>query len=534
MTRSFSRACTIGALLALGAGAAHAEDGPAALPTQAPQPTPEAEQAVKAQVTPRAPLGYDPLLQFSFDGIELKVPISMAERVELVSDIPLDADGTSLTTDPAFDAQVRLAANLNTRHKLKPVRLVLDYEHDLLTGLHAGGAADPSLGLDLPYEGKVESQLRKASAQLDLGYHVHFLGGYTTSHWGMGLLANDGAHGWTPGSALFIDPRGGDRVLRGAMILGPLTDSKLALIVGMDDVQLDDQMLQGDDVFQGLAALVYNFGEPTRRAGIYAVSRSQSTPDGKKTNVGVVDIEGQWSGELADGSVNLDLQTEAAFIFGSTTLAPSIEFEEHDVRQFAWAGRAGVNFGSYGFWLDALWASGESNLDDDAQTGFRADPNYPMGLLMHRAVVSAQTSRAPITASDPDLVGLPSPDLDRIPTRGAVTNTVSLFPRAWVRFLDHIELYGGPLVAFADQPPSDPLQTRLGGGTPHGALGGASGSFLGTELDLGLRAWIPLDTAELMIGAEGGYLMPGDAFQDAQGQTMDPVQGARLTARLRL
>lgn len=507
----------------------------AATPSLAQEPEPNPAAALKANASASGSiekLGYHPLFQFAFGGMELEFPLRATERLETVSDIPIDASGGQWSGDPAWNTQVRVGARLDTKYALAPLHALAEFEMDVLTGQHAGGALAPELGVDLPASGDTDSQLRKAMLRLDFGYHVHLMGGAMTSHWGMGLLANDGAHGGEFGSAQFLDPRGGDRVLRGMLLLGPVGDGKWAFAAAADKV-LDDDILVGDDeAQQAVVSVIYGFGEQ-RHAGIYAVARQQEAQDGKITNVGVLDAEGTYHRDLGGGH-QIDLQTEVALIFGSTDLAPSVDYPEHDVLQFGGAARFGYHIDNFGLWMDLVYASGDNNLDDDRQTGFKMDPNFPQGLLLHRYVMAAQSGRAPLTAGNPDLVGVAAEDLDRFSTRGSITNTLSLFPRLYGTFWDRLEVYGGPLVALSDRDMVDPLETRLAGGQPRNALGGKPGAYLGTELDAGMRYRLFLSSAEVLLGVEGGVFLPGSAFEDAQGESMDNVSGGRAYLRLRL
>jgi hypothetical protein len=56
---------------------------------------------------------------------------------------------------------------------------------------------------------------------------------------------------------------------------------------------------------------------------------------------------------------------------------------------------------------------------------------------------------------------------------------------------------------------------------------------LGVEADLGLRGQLLLGGVELMLGAEGGALMTGPAFEDEQGEGLGTIYGGRLIAQLR-
>ncbi|MGK0361837.1 MAG: hypothetical protein ACI9U2_004155 [Bradymonadia bacterium] len=184
--------------------------------------------------------------------------------------------------------------------------------------------------------------------------------------------------------------------------------------------------------------------------------------------------------------------------------------------------------------VDVVYASGDADAGDGIQSGFRADPNFDQGLLLFPYLVAATSGRATHTAADPRLVGYPAEDLDRLPTDGAVTNTVSVFPRFWARPVRNLEIYGGALFAFGALPNADPLQSRLNGGDPSSAFGGASGNYLGTEVDLGLRYRVLLAGTELVLGAEGGVFTPGDAFEDAEGSRRGAATGGRLLVRYTL
>lgn len=510
-----------------------------------------------------APPQYVPLLDFKPSRMVLSFPLSVAARGEMVGGFPVDADGTRYDPKPTLNPQLRVGGRWSSEKELAPIRLVVTGEADLLTGGVLGGAApvgpftpyddDPDEA-DLPPELRgayiaqrganfenadfeneddaAETELRKAFLQLDVGYHIHLMGGVMTSHWGMGLVANDGAHGWTPGSALFVDPRGGDRTLRGMLVLGAFTDAKIAVAVGIDralDNPLltdDDSTLPGDEASGGIASIILGAQEPNN-VGIYGVLRTVEAPDGRETSVRAVDIAGAKHFPVADGS--LSLEAEGALIWGDTELGPSIYFAKHDVLQLAAAARGILDMVDWGTALDFVYASGDGSFDDLEQNAFRADVNFPLGLIAHRYVLAAQTARGVVTASDPTLTGVPAENLDRVPTRGAVSNTVAVFPRGLYRPMPELELFAGPLFMFTVEPVLDPFRTRLAGGGARNALDGASGNYLGTELDIGLRYRRLLGTTEATLGIEGGVFLPGSALDDVAGETMESVAAGRLT-----
>lgn len=455
-------------------------------------------------------------------------------RLASATSFAVDADLNEFAPDLVINTLARVGLRFDSQKDWAPVRLLVEYEHDLFTGPVYGGGPDqgpPSLYApdSLGYE---EQAIRKAFARLSVGPYVTFGGGFTTSHWGLGLLANDGNHRFDPKKPNFVDPRGGDVVARAMLATGPLTDAALIVFAAYDDVWSDDVLFPGDEAFQAVGGVALGAGLPWG-AGVYGVYREQTAADGDLTKVGVIDVHGRYKHEI-DKTMSFEVEAEGAIIFGTTTLAPTVEFPEHDVLQLAGTLRASFDAGIAGAIMDVTYASGDRNLDDAAQNAFKADINFEQGLLLYRTVLAAQTARYPVTASNPDLIGVPAEDLDRLPTRGNLTNTVALFPRGWVRPVDGLTIYGGPLIAFGEVDQVDPLRTRLAGGAPRNAFDQSAGTYLGTEVDLGARFRMLVHGVELEVGAEGGVLVPGDAFETASGDPLDPIYGGRLMLGLAL
>ncbi len=323
---------------------------------------------------------------------------------------------------------------------------------------------------------------------------------------------------------------------------GPHTPAGLVAAVAIDQVLDDDSLLLGqeqglkaardDHATQGSGSL--SIGQPgSTWAGVYVALRNQKTSDGRELVVTAYDAAGTLKRTVLEtGTLTLGL--EAAFLAGRTTLGGTPSFPEQQVRQLGLLTRNGLDLGRFGFALDGAFASGDRNADDVAQNAFRADPNADMGLLLFRHVLAAQTARGAFVAGDPALVGVPVPGLERLPTRGALTNTLAIFPRAFVRPVDGVEVYGGVLFAWSAVALSDPFNTRLAGGSLRNALDGRPGGLLGLEFDVGARTRLLFHGTELMVGLEGGLLMPGGSFHTADGKTMGTVTGGRLLLGYRL
>ncbi len=483
---------------------------------------------------------YAPLLDARvWRGVRVEVPLSLAGRGENVSAFALDRAGTATGGGATLSPRARLGLRVTGDEAWAPLTLLAEYEQDLPTGTLG---ATPATGLGMPGSDAVATQLRKASLRVGYGNKVVVGGGVMTSHFGLGLLANDGDHGWEPGSARFADPRGGDRVLRGFIASGPHTPLGLVVSLGVDRVLDDDSLLlaeelgtkagTGDAATQVIGSAT--IGRPGRSwAGVYVAHRDQRAADGRTLAVTAVDGSATTRRTLWEGAV-LSLGAEAAFIAGDTTLTGTPTFPTQAVRQLGLAARGGLDLGTWGAALDGVYASGDRNVDDGSQNAFRVDPNFELGLLMFRQVLAAQTGRAVAVAGDPQLVGAPVPGLERVPTRGAVTNTLAVFPRLFVRPIQGLEVYGGVLLAWSAMPLVDPFNTRVSGGSVRNALDGRPSGWLGTEYDAGARVRGMVAGVELSVGVEGGVFVPGGAFRNASGTMMGPVVGGRGVLGVRL
>lgn len=487
--------------------------------------------AIAAEGASQAPEGNSksPLLEATGQAGRLTASLETRISAEQVSAIPVDASGATFEAGALLRSRIRPGLVWSTERTIAPFFAKVELEADL----HEGTFYDePTLfGPGYPGTDDAEMSVRKAALTLSVGGLLNVTGGYLTSHWGLGLMANDGAHGWKPGSANFTHEVGGDRVLRAMVSTSPIPGMGLMAAAAYDVVQHDDAMLEGDEASQWVGALVYGMGKPNT-AGVYVVSRYQESAAGAETEVVAVDVMGM--GELPLGNMKLHLATEAAMVMGGTKLGPNAVHPEHDIFSVGAVVKAGLQLERWGLWLDVAYASGDQNADDGQVNAFKADPNFQQGLILHRYMMAAQTARAPHTASNPDLVGVPADDLDRIPTRGAFTNTVSVFPRVWWRPVSALELYGGALIALSPAYVSDPLESRLAGGVPTNALGGAPGSYLGAELDAGVRWNVNLEGLHLGAALEAGLFLPGDAFLDPEENAPDPVSAARFTLTGRL
>jgi hypothetical protein len=479
------------------------------------------------EATPVPTRGYGPLLGWEPLKTRIEIPLSVVGRLEGTGDYPVDFDRktghhTVLDGGLSGNLQFRLGLTLDARNLLAPFGIRVEYEHDLVTGVIAG---KPELAGDgLPNAGGLDHQLRKARGRVSLGSILHLAAGVATMHWGMGLIENDGAHGWRPGSARFTDPRGGDRTARVSLATGPLTRVGLYGALGYDWIRGDDLLLEGDRARRVFGTITVGHGASST-AGIHGVWRRQTAADGDVTEAATVDLYGGVSVAVTE-LLRLGLELEGALVFG---VARSDAGAERDVLQVGFALRASVEQnGRVGAVLDFLYASGDDSSNDDQLRAFKPDPNFELGILLYRHLLAAHTGRA--TARDPGLLVRPPEDLKRFPSRGAAENTVAIFPRVWWRATAFLEVYGGPLFAFTAAALADPKMSRLSGGVPRNGFDAAPGRFLGAELDVGTRLEAVVGGTQCALAAELGVVLPGGAFETRDGVGMDAVLGGRLIA----
>ena len=468
------------------------------------------------------------------DANAMTLSIALTGRVggQYNSGFRVDPAGTTSNSGIEYTSRIRVTAQADSQ----------DGDHRwTVNGLLAVDAIDGTLSGGPTLEG---DQLPGASADAvvlnDAWVGVHYgklFGvrvGAMTSQWGTGLVANDGGHGMTLArNDWFTQTRASDRVLRAMVHSMPFATSEtsplrgLMLIASVDKVLDDDTATatKGQDARQVVGAARFYLAEK-RWFGLYYVRRWQHNDaladvnPGKDLRVHVLDAALDLDWRDTATRQGLRLEAEIAGILGDTSLSPTPEYPRHDVQQlgaFARATYAGVADTGLTLQLDGGYFSGDSNIDDGKIQGFHADRNFRQGLVLFDRVLAWQTGRARLSASNPNLVGVPAEDLDRLASQGSVFDAITVYPKVGYRIVPWLEVYGGALLAWAPVPLVDPYSTRTqGGGQPYNFAGQkADGHYLGTEIDLGVRAtWKLADPwkAAVQIGVEQGILLPGGAL----------------------
>jgi hypothetical protein len=369
--------------------------------------------------------------------------------------------------------------------------------------------------------------------------------GQQGSHWGMGILANDGDH-----PTLFDDYRRGSIVERLLYATTPLGEgTPLVLALGGDLVFQDAtaDLLSGDRAFEAFGAVMYR----TRSAeiGVYGVGRHQErnaqsvdtyTPYLETLTAGAVDLAGRFDAPVPGSKTGfLYGQMEAAMIFGSTTfirgawgqtLDPTAPQPSELIRSYGGAATLGAvhvsgegadRWGQIDGEVEVGYASGDANPTDGVSKRFTFDENHHVGLVLFDQVLRWKTARSATIAQDPALVGRGAPGLEFLPSNGGVFGAEYINPRFVFRPRRWVDLKGGVVIAQTTADFVDPYQFAALGNARNYDGGDPKKHDLGVELDVGAAFRIPLEKyATIQAGVEGGVLFPGHAFDNAQGDRL--------------
>jgi hypothetical protein len=461
-----------------------------------------------------------------------------------LTDFPVDAEGTMIGQSLWLDQ--RLRAGLDA--KISPL-VTAQFELDALTGQLAGDTWDIPGEIDarrrwehgaLTWHGL---NLRRAVIQGYAG-NLQLRAGWDTSHWGLGVIANDGAH-----DPLFGRTDLGDRNLRIRMTHVPSSDGAstgtLLTTVALDVVAVDDILESSHWNLKGAAApdgqwasqaivSALWLGRNQRKAGAYAVFRQQWEQGGERnTSAFVLDGYGDLPFTVADWK--LRAATELVGIAAVTDRATTYNSRD-GIYLLSWGGVAEFEAtqpdGVAKYILRAAYGSGDGNPDDGVARDFGIDRNVGAGLVLFDQVQGSVDAATHALLSDPERSGKPPDGIDTLVAEGGVRHATFLQPAVDVAATDWLGLRAGAVVAWSTSPVSQPFYTYRAGGTPHNhhdvATGG--GHFIGSELDWAARLG-PTDPERLRPSFEiqGGHGFLGKAMQGAGPNVIHHVQA---TARL--
>lgn len=461
-----------------------------------------------------------------------------------LTDFPVDADGTTHGQELWLDQRVRAGLEWT------PTGLRVATEWEALTGQLAGDTwalEAPDARARDEHEALSLAGVRPRSllAETVLG-STQVAAGLTTSSWGLGMLANDGAT-----DPLFGRTDLGDRVVRlratklpsgeGVQRSSLLVTGAVDLVVQDDSASLSDEQT----ALQAIGSLMWLRGPRAKgrgstTLGVYTVVRHQeesllgSAEDPRTTDVLVLDGFADLPGVI--GSWALRTRVEGAVIAGRTDRATT------------YAARRAVGVLSAGLaahvsatdpdeWLTVHArggiASGDGDPDDGAVHDFTFDPNFAAGMVLFDQVTGAVEASTYALASDPTVSGQPPDGIESVVTEGSVRRAAFVQPVVQLNPLPWGEVRLGAVFSGATAPVAQPFYTTRNGGVPtnHHDVA-AEGRLLGTELDWALEVhrgpdddtwWRP------SLAVQGGHLLLGPPLQGAGPDAIHHVMGmARL------
>jgi len=346
--------------------------------------------------------------------------------------------------------------------------------------------------------------------------------GQMGSHWGLGILANDGAHDQIFGDSLYGDIS--DRIAFATKPFFPAGGIGEDIVVALagDFVFRDSNssVYDGDETFQGVLAAFYQ--KDDRMLGLYGVYRDQTDTRGSYLRVWAADLFARWPFEMAKG-VKTDLSFEGALVSGETSIPQTADFPVQDVRAGGAAAIVGVETQRIRAEFEFGWASGDANTFDDEQNRFVFDADHNVGLVLFDEVLAWQSARAATLAQDPDLSGRPARGAELLPTNGGVAGANYVNPRVRFAPVPWGDLRAGAVLAQATSDVVDPFRQKASGGAQNSQGGDSDKRDLGLEVDLGFELRWETEPTTLHGGAQAGMLFPGGAFDDEEGEPMDPV-----------
>ncbi len=432
----------------------------------------------------------------------------------LPPDVPLDTDGVHLGQDFVLDSRLRLGLGLGKGG----VRGV--FEGDLFDGQLAGDAWDvpgEEDARDRQRMGVLTSDdfdLRRAFVRARLG-PVGVQAGVATSHWGLGLLANDGNR-----DPMFGRNDFGDRVIRLMVGTKPFGRGEVPLTISLaGDRVIEDEFAtwhpfaeegaRGQVAWQGIGAILYE-PEDQPDIGVYAVHRRQTEEDGERTTViTALDAYTDWTTNLSGASLRVAF--EGATLLGSTNRA--LNYNERDRLRVRSGGFTGiVEVAPNDLPLRGIvrggWASGDGNPDDDVVHDFAFDRDFDAGMVMHDELQGAIDAAAYDQINRPEHAGTGPEGADAIVREGALAHASFLQPVIAVDARKWLELRGGATLHWSTGPVSQPFTTTRNGGMPANHLGEpTSGYALGTELN-----WAVV-LGDTVVGPEAAGLTPALVLQ---------------------
>ena len=345
--------------------------------------------------------------------------------------------------------------------------------------------------------------LRNAYLSTKIG-KVGILTGVMTSHWGLGIVSNDGAHEQEFGRSDY-----GDRMLRTALY----TKVSNAIITVAGDVVLEDDIGGDSDEFrsyQALTSVRIPFSK-TDQIGILGLYRNQTEISNQHSLKGFfLDVYGMFSKNI--GALNFYAQAEAAYLHGTTNLISNRNHPEGlSVRSFGSAFRLGAEHTTLGkLGVNGGFASGDSDPSDGTYSTFTFDRDHNAGSLLFDVHQAAREVAEHNLLTDPEHAGQPPDGVDALVSEGAIRQTLYIQPHLQYNIMPNLNLKLGSVFAWSTTTIQSPFVSYRNGGVALNYLGQSTeGYMLGTELNWRATCIRSLkEKTSLSLYIEGAHLLP--------------------------
>jgi hypothetical protein len=437
-------------------------------------------------------------------------------ELRLLSSMPptlvVDTDGTEPGQDFVLDSRLRLGFALH------PQGWNIRTEWDFLNGQLAGdtwdiaGSEDDRNREELGALSLDGIQARRLSVDGRVGPML-VEAGLMTSHWGLGMVANDGAHDPVFGRSDF-----GDRVIRVRATTKPWEQQPFFVVVAGDRV-VEDELAEwgpvtgGQAAWQGILSLMWA-EKSGAKAGLYGVYRHQLEEDGMRlTQAWVLDFYG--TKPMVLGPWTLEPSIEAAGILGRTNRALSYNARDQlSVQSAGVAGQLKISRGVSWDLFRAGWASGDGNPDDGALHDFTFDRDFDVGMVLFDEVLGAVDAAAYAQVANLGNAGGAPPGSEGLVAEGAFRHAAFIQPVTGGQLWPWLKFSAGTLVAWNTAPIYQPFITTRNGGVPTNFLGEETqGYYLGTEVDWSVTfgdvpIWRGPTIPALVV--QGGHAFLGD------------------------
>ena len=363
---------------------------------------------------------------------------------------------------------------------------------DVAVNVEVGGPADQIYGDTWSIPGTIDErnrhekrvripQLRKLSLTANLEY-IQLETGLTTSHWGLGMIANDGEH-----EPFFGQPEFGDRVVRARITTKPGPESPWHFTAAWDRVLQDDLTIDANTQWTNQAFFSVLWLQDDDQAGINGVVRRQDELlQSRTTRVTALDAYTDLTLSLTDG-ISLNIGAEMAGVTGKTNRTTT--YNSPDRLHVLSAGATAV--GMLGFYDDTLqvgfstgYATGDGDPNDDTLRDFTFDRNFDVGMVLFDEVLGGIDAAHHRLISDPQYAGQPPDGADATVHEGAFRRASYLQPRLEYTPIPAVRIRAGVLFAWATAPIAHGFYTHRNGGNPVNHLGQPTRGYrLGTEYD---------------------------------------------------